>query len=149
MQHELRGKLAKPWCSDTKMSRSSNNTFFFYYYYIYVLLGLLFLEDSGEMTGKYWVERGEQDQQRTSRRESNSGRYERSCATCRRTNHKAISADSNNIFWLWILHRFELETSLLKVIIWFDIPLELVLHYIYFLFLFCIFYICIHFKVLS
>ncbi len=45
------------------------------------------------MTGKYWVERGEKDQQRTSRQETNSGRCERSCTICRSTNHKAIGAD--------------------------------------------------------
>ncbi len=45
------------------------------------------------MAGKYWEERGEQDRQRTSRRESNSGHRERSCVVCQRTNHKAIGAD--------------------------------------------------------
>ncbi len=87
------------------MFLTPNHCFFFIYIYIYIyiyiLMGftfmgflcLLFWEDSGEMTGKYWVERGERDQQRTSRRESNSGRCERNCATCRCTNHEAIGAD--------------------------------------------------------
>ncbi len=44
-------------------------------------------------TGKHCVERGEQDRQRTSRRESNSGRRERSCAVCQRSNHEAIGSD--------------------------------------------------------
>ncbi len=48
---------------------------------------------SRESTGKHWMERGEQDRQRTSRRESNSGRHEHSCAICRRINHEALGAD--------------------------------------------------------
>ncbi len=67
--------------------------FFFMGFTFMGFLCLLFWEDSGEMTGKYWVERGERDQQRTSRRESNSGHCERNCAICRRTNHEAIGAD--------------------------------------------------------
>ncbi len=39
------------------------------------------------------MERGERDQQRPSRRDSNSGRCERSCAICRRTNHEAVGTD--------------------------------------------------------
>ncbi len=50
------------------------------------------------MTGKHWEERGEWDKQRTSRRESNSGRCEHNCAICRCTNHEAIGADYLFIF---------------------------------------------------
>ncbi len=39
------------------------------------------------------MERGEQDQKKTLRRESISGHQECSCAECRRTNHEAITAD--------------------------------------------------------
>ncbi len=52
--------------------------------------------DSRAATGKHWVERGEQDRQRTWRHESNSGRHECSCALCRLTNHEA---QTDAIFW--------------------------------------------------
>ncbi len=52
------------------------------------------------MTGNDLEERGEQDRQRTSRRELNLAHHERSCAICRRTNHKAIGDDGINFFYL-------------------------------------------------
>ncbi len=50
------------------------------------------------------MERGERDRQRTSRWDSNSGRRERSCAICRRTNHKAMGADSVLNFFITFSH---------------------------------------------
>ncbi len=56
-------------------------------------------------TGQYRVdrkalggEREEQDRQRTTRRDSNSGRRERSCAVCQCTNDKAIGTDTVSYF---------------------------------------------------
>ncbi len=60
-------------------------------------------------TGQYRVdrkalggERGEHDRQRTSRRDSNSGRRKCSYDVCRHTNHKAIGANNSvqvNLIW--------------------------------------------------
>ncbi len=61
-------------------------------------MGFLLRYDSREKTGKHWEERGERDRQRTSRRESNLGRRERSCTMCQRTNHEAIGANNIPIF---------------------------------------------------
>lgn len=55
-----------------------------------IFLGLfmpLFGQDSIELTGKNWVEREGWDWQRTTRRDSNSGRRERSSTVLRRTNY--------------------------------------------------------------
>ncbi len=41
------------------------------------------------------MERGEQDRQRDSRRESNSG-----CAVCRRTSHQAIGTNTASNFYV-------------------------------------------------
>ncbi len=71
----------------------SHGLFFFIYFFklfLWAFYAFLFRYDSREMTGK---QRGERDQQRTSRRESNSGRRERICTICRLTNHEAIGAD--------------------------------------------------------
>ncbi len=43
-------------------------------------------------------ERGERDRQRTTSRDSNSGRREHSCAVCQCTNREAIGADLPGIF---------------------------------------------------
>ncbi len=82
-----------------------------------------FWEDSGDMTGKCWMERREWDQQRTSWLESNSGCCERSCAICLHTNHEAIGADTG----CQTCQQFLLWHSDGRVLIWetlyFDSPL--------------------------
>lgn len=60
----------------------------------------LMWEDSGELTEKNRVEREEQDRQRTSRQESNSGRHEHSCTIYWCTKHKAIDADRKCLIFL-------------------------------------------------
>ncbi len=47
-----------------------------------------------------WRERGAE----TARRESNSGRCERSCAACRHANHEAIGANIKHIFCMTIFY---------------------------------------------
>lgn len=59
------------------------------HYFFMPLLG----QDSIELSGKHWVERGGWDQQRTTRWDSNSGHRECSYTVCQRTNHEAIGVD--------------------------------------------------------
>ncbi len=58
--------------------------------------------DSRETAGKHWVERGEQGRQRTSSRESNSGRHEHRCAVGRRINHEGCWCQPTNHFFIYI-----------------------------------------------
>ncbi len=60
-----------------------------------------------------WVERGRWDRESTSRRELNSGRLERSCAVCRRTNHEAIGTD-----------KFKHFCSTNEIEVWHEVPNE-------------------------
>ncbi len=52
----------------------------FFLSYIFGLFYAFNGQDSRELTGKHWSERGEQDRQRTLRQESNSGSRNNSCA---------------------------------------------------------------------
>ncbi len=61
----------------------------------------LFRQDSREQTGKHWMKRAEQDQQRTSRWKLNSGHREHRCAVCRLTNHEVIGANQNSVIFIF------------------------------------------------
>ncbi len=84
--------------SEPQMVSETASNFFLFLSNFFTFMPFLF--DSRVATGKHWVERGEQDRQRTSRRESNSGHRERTCAVCRRTNHEDIGADTASNFYV-------------------------------------------------
>ncbi len=80
------------------------------------------------MAGKHWVERREQDEQRTLRLESNSGRREHSCAVCRRTNHEAIRTDTCHFIQSQLANLLGRDFSLLGLLKKTVFPLKLTFH---------------------
>ncbi len=70
-----------------------------------LFFAFLFWEDSGEMTGKYWVgERGA-----GSAKDLEAGielGSLSSCAICRRTNHEAIGADISTHFQFYLSEKY-------------------------------------------
>ncbi len=84
--------------SSRLISLKYNYWFFFvklYFWCVHAFIVERTVEMRQESIGQ---KRGERDWQRIASLESNSGRRRHSCATCRHTNHKAISADQWMVF---------------------------------------------------